>query len=71
MRQKFLGEDHTPPIIFSEVDRELNLPPGSAAKLLERAAAKVSWMPDTKGPTVIVFKRVGGRGSAPTVSRPR
>jgi len=57
----------TPPIVFADVDRELNLLPGSAVRLLERAAMKLNWAPDSKGPTVIVFKRFGAPGSAPIV----
>lgn len=60
---------HTSPITFADVDRELNLPPGSAVRLLERAALKLNWAPDTKGPSVVVFKKVGAPGSAPRVIR--
>jgi hypothetical protein len=67
MHKKFHAGTRTPPISFTEVDSELNLAPGSAAKLLERAAAKLNWTPDSQGPTVIVFKRVGAPGSAPRV----
>jgi hypothetical protein len=55
MRRKFRGL-RTPPISFAEVDRELNLPSGAAARLLERAAVKGNWVVDSSGPNLISFR---------------
>ncbi len=45
----------SPPIAFTDVDEELNLPAGSAVRLLEKAANKINWVAEVKGPTYISF----------------
>jgi hypothetical protein len=57
MHKKFHSATRTTPIIFAEVDRELNLLPGSSEKLLERAAEKLNWTTDSKGTSLIAFRR--------------
>ena len=42
--------DNHKAIAFDDVDRELNLTPGTAARLLERAAQKYDYLVDQKGP---------------------
>jgi predicted transcriptional regulator len=69
--QKHHRGTRTTPITFADVDRDLSLPPGSAAKLLERSAEKLGWVADSKGPTVIVFRKSrisSGRPGADTHS---
>lgn len=45
-------------ITYSEVDRELNLPPGSAKKYIEEAAKHYSYVPLRKGEETILFQEV-------------
>jgi hypothetical protein len=46
----------TQPITFAEVDKEMNLQPGTSARLLEQAANNMGWVADAKGPSVIKFR---------------
>jgi hypothetical protein len=57
-------------IAFEDVDRELNLTPGTATRLLETAAQKYSYVVDQKGPKFIVFKKVYSSTQAPSFSDP-
>ncbi len=58
-------------ISFSEVDRQLKLSQGSAARLLETAAQKLHYIPDQKGTNVVVFRKVAPAGAEPFLSNPR
>jgi hypothetical protein len=51
-------EENRCAIVFADLDKELKLPAGSAARLLETAAAKLHFFPDAKGPNVITFRKV-------------
>jgi hypothetical protein len=57
-------------ISFEEVDLQLKLSPGSAARLLETAAQKYQLQIDQKGPKYIVFRPIIPRSAAPVVSNP-
>jgi hypothetical protein len=57
MSEHYPKGDHTPPIKFADVDRDLNLPDGAAVRLLVPAAEKLGWKVETKGPSLVVFKR--------------
>lgn len=46
----------TTAISYAEVDREERLPPGSAARLLKRAAEKANYVVDSEGPSLVTFR---------------
>jgi hypothetical protein len=46
---------HLKPIYYAAVDAELNLPPGSAMRLIEQAASQW-YLVEQKGPNLIVFR---------------
>ena len=47
---------NTRPIYFAEVDKELNLPPGTAKNFIKAAAQKWHYEAEQEGQTLILFK---------------
>jgi hypothetical protein len=54
------SEQNLAAIKFADVDNELNLPSGSAKRLLEQAAKEYAYVAKTKGENVITFTRADG-----------
>ncbi len=63
-------EQNLKAVAFEDVDRELNLAPGVAARLLEGAAQKHHYVLENKGPKYIVFRKVMPSSAAPYFSNP-
>lgn len=53
-----LKNPESKPIYYAEVDKEQTLPTGSTKKHIEAAANRLSYVADTKGPTLILLKYV-------------
>ena len=64
-------EQNLAPIQFAQVDKDLNLPPGSAKRLLEQAAQKYHYLADVRGENVITFKEGNRQLNAPFVFNPK
>jgi hypothetical protein len=63
-------EQNTAAIEYADVDKELNLPSGSALKHLEQAAQAVHYIAERKGANTIKFKKVLPPSDAPSYSNP-
>jgi hypothetical protein len=68
--KKRSSADNTSTIVFADVDRELNLPEGSAARLLETAASRLNYVKETRGTSTIVFREVSSENELPGFSNP-